>query len=102
MFFGRFSARHVAVINQQAYSSDNLLFVFFHFRGFAFVQFKDPKQANAVKLHMIFIFLNFLNVVYKYNTSYIIERACNFETSLVHAIIFWPNNRTAFSTMSEM
>lgn len=28
--------------------SHNLLFVFVHFRGFAFVQFKDPKQANAV------------------------------------------------------
>lgn len=25
------------------------MFIFFHFRGFAFVQFKDPKQANAVK-----------------------------------------------------
>lgn len=28
--------------------SHNLLFVFVHFRGFAFVQFKDSKQANAV------------------------------------------------------
>ena len=48
-FVGRFSMRHAVVINQKACSSANLLFVFFHFRGFAFVQFKDPKQANAVK-----------------------------------------------------
>lgn len=28
--------------------SHNLLFVLFHFRGFAFVQFKDASEANMV------------------------------------------------------